>query len=198
MISIRDLSLSYGKRSVLRGCTLEVPAGERIALMGPSGCGKTSLLRCLLGLQRPTSGSAQLHGKAACLFQEPRLLPKRTAAENVNAVLSDTPATLPLAKEWLARVGLSDAADLYPAELSGGMQQRVAIARALAYGGDVLALDEPLKGLDAALREEMLSLLRTYCEGRTVLLITHDAAEAEALGAAIWHLKDGRVYPAET
>ena len=198
MISIRDLSLSYGARSVLRGCTLEVPTGGRIALMGPSGCGKTSLLRCLLGLQRPTSGSARLHGKAACLFQEPRLLPRRTAAENVNAVLSDTPATLPMAKEWLARVGLADAADLYPAELSGGMQQRVAIARALAYGGDVLLLDEPLKGLDAALREEILSLLRTQCEGRTVLLITHDAAEAEALGASVFHMEDGKIYPSGT
>lgn len=198
MISIRDLSLTYGDRPVLRGCTLEAAKGERIALMGPSGGGKTSLLRCLLGLQRPTSGSAQLHGKAACLFQEPRLLPRRTAAENVNAVLSDSPATLPLAKEWLSRVGLADAADLYPAELSGGMQQRVAIARALAFGGDILLLDEPLKGLDAALRGEMLSLLRTHCEGRTVLLITHDETEAKALGAAIWHMKDGRVYPAET
>jgi len=198
MISIRDLSLTYGARPVLRGCTLEAAKGERIALMGPSGGGKTSLLRCLLGLQRPTSGSAKLHGKAACLFQEPRLLPRRTAAENVNAVLSDSPATLPLAKEWLSRVGLADAADLYPAELSGGMQQRVAIARALAFGGDILLLDEPLKGLDAALRGEMLSLLRTHCEGRTVLLITHDEAEAKALGAAIWHMKDGRVYPAET
>ena len=193
MISVKNLDLSFGEKHVLRGCSFEVPVGGHAALMGPSGQGKTTLLKALLGIVRAESGSAEIIGKAAAVFQEPRLLPGRTAAENVNAVLSDTAETMPQALDWLAKVGLADAADLYPAELSGGMQQRVAIARALAYGGDVLLLDEPLKELDAALHAEMLALLQKESAGKTLLLITHDEADARALCDAVYTLENGVV-----
>ena len=193
MISVKDLDLSYGEKHVLRGCSLEIPAGGHAALMGPSGQGKTTLLKALLGIAKAQSGTAEVRGKAAVVFQEARLLPERTAAENINAVLSDTQETMPQALEWLSKVGLADSADLHPAELSGGMQQRVAIARALAYGGDVLLLDEPLKGLDAALHAEMLTLLKNESTGKTLLLITHDEADARALCDTVYTLESGLI-----
>ena len=147
MIEARDLTVTYDGRAVLRDVTLTVPDGGHIALMGPSGCGKTTLLRVLAGLQAPDSGTVRVEpGRMACVFQEPRLLPWRTAAENVNAVLSDRAQTMPQALIWLERLELADARDQYPTALSGGMQQRVAIARALAYDAPVLLLDEPFQG----------------------------------------------------
>ena len=133
MIETRDLTVTYDGRAVLRAVDLTVPDGGHIALMGPSGCGKTTLLRVLAGLRAPDGGTVRVSpGRMACVFQESRLLPWRTAAENVNAVLSDRAQTMPQALAWLERLELSDARDQYPAALSGGMQQRVAIARAPA------------------------------------------------------------------
>ena len=104
MIEARDLTVTYDGRAVLQQVTLTVPDGGHIALMGPSGCGKTTLLRILAGLQAPDSGTVRVEpGRMACVFQEPRLLPWRTAAENVNAVLSDRAQTMPQALAWLER-----------------------------------------------------------------------------------------------
>ena len=179
MIETRDLTVTYDGRAVLRAVDLTVPDGGHIALMGPSGCGKTTLLRVLAGLRAPDGGSVRVSpGRIACVFQEPRLLPWRTAAENVNAVLSDRAQTMPQALAWLERLELSDARDQYPAALSGGMQQRVAIARALAYDAPMLLLDEPFRGLDAA-------------RAKTLVLATHDAADAAALGCAVYAYADG-------
>lgn len=187
MLRLEGVSLSYGGQIVLQAQSLDVPSGKRIALMGPSGCGKTSLLRLAAGLVRPDSGTVERRGaRVSCLFQEPRLLPWLTAEENVNAVLSDRVATRAEAHRWLEAVGLGADADKYPHTLSGGMQQRVSLARALAYGGALFLLDEPLKGLDAETRADMLRLLRKHTAGKTVLLATHDEAEAEALADDIY------------
>ena len=108
MIEARDLTVTYDGRAVLREVDLTVPDGAHIALMGPSGCGKTTLLRVLAGLQAPDSGTVRVEpGRMSCVFQEPRLLPWRTAAENVNAVLSDRAQTMPQALAWLARRAVS-------------------------------------------------------------------------------------------
>ena len=163
--------------------------------MGPSGCGKTTLLRVALSLQPPDAGTVSGDaGRTAAVFQEPRLLPWRTAAENVNAVLSDTEATMPEALSMLDRVELSDAAEKYPAELSGGMQQRVSIARALAYRPDLLVLDEPFRGLDDELRGRIVSLLSASLPSpsASLLLVTHSEDEARALGCRILRYRDGR------
>lgn len=187
MLRLEGVSLSYGGQIVLQEQSLDLPSGKRIALMGPSGCGKTSLLRLAAGLSAPDSGTVDRRcARISYLFQEPRLLPWLTAQENVNAVLSDRAATQDTARRWLEAVGLGADADKYPCALSGGMQQRVSLARALAYGGALFLLDEPLKGLDAETRADMLALLREHTGGKTVLLATHDKAEAEALADEVY------------
>lgn len=192
MIETRDLTVTYDGRAVLRAVDLTVPDGGHIALMGPSGCGKTTLLRVLAGLRAPDGGTVRVSpGRMACVFQEPRLLPWRTAAENVNAVLSDRAQTMPQALAWLERLELSDARDQYPAALSGGMQQRVAIARALAYDAPVLLLDEPFRALDTALRARVIACIAAETQGRTLVLATHDPADADALGCAVYAYAGG-------
>ena len=192
MIEVHDLTVTYDGRDVLQHVTLTVPDGAHIALMGPSGCGKTTLLRVLAGLRAPDGGSVRVSpGRIACVFQEPRLLPWRTAAENVNAVLSDRAQTMPQARAWLERLELGEAAEQYPAALSGGMQQRVAIARALAYDAPVLLLDEPFRALDAALRARVIASIAAETQGRTLVLATHDPADADALGCTVYAYAGG-------
>lgn len=187
MIELKNLHLAYGEQRVLSGQDLHIAPGERAAFMGPSGCGKTSLLRLIAGLEKPVSGTVSVRNRRiSYLFQEPRLLPWLTAEQNVNAVLSDGPVTLPEARFWLEAVGLEDAAAKYPAELSGGMQQRVSLARAMAFGGDILLLDEPFKGLDGETRGHMIALLRAHTAGKTLLLATHDRDEAAALAQSLY------------
>lgn len=194
MIGIRKVSISYGGESVLKNVSFPIAKGEHIAIMGPSGCGKTSLMKAIAGLLQPEKGSVSLGGKVSCVFQEPRLLPWLTALENINVVLSDSAATLPEAQKWLEAVELGDSADKLPFELSGGMQQRVNIARALAYSGDILLLDEPLKGMDAELRERVAELIRGEYEGKSLVIITHDEAEARAFADKIYVYRDKNFY----
>ncbi len=185
LLRFEKVTLSYEKVPLFKDLDLTLRMGETKVIMGPSGCGKTSLLRLAAGLQKPTSGRIlRSTDRISVQFQEPRLLPWLTAAENVNAVLSDKKETLPTALECLAMVGLGDAAHKYPSELSGGMAQRVALARALAFSGDLFLLDEPFRGLDQALRDEMIALVKTRTKGASLFLITHDAEVAEAFGGA--------------
>ena len=184
MLKLTDISHSFADRTVLKDISLEIAPGQRTALMGPSGCGKTTLLRIALGLLVPEKGRVEnTFSKTAPVFQEPRLLPWRTALENVNLVLKDDRTTLERARFWLDRLGLSDAADKYPRELSGGMQQRAAIARALAMEGDLLVLDEPFKAMDEALRESVIQLVSQT--SAAILLVTHEEKEAQMLGCQI-------------
>lgn len=192
MIEVQGLTLAFGGNVVLRNVNFALPRGGRAALMGPSGSGKTTFLRVLAGLQKPDSGGVRVSAqKIACVFQEPRLLPWRTAAQNVNAVLSDRAETLPQAVAWLERFGLADASQQYPAELSGGMQQRVALARAMAYGAELLLLDEPFKAMDDALRHQVMQTVADSAGDATMLLITHSAAEAQTMGCTIYQYADG-------
>ena len=193
MLELKEISLSFGGHAVLSNCSLHLAPGERIALMGPSGCGKTTLLRTALSLQQSDSGTVVCRAhKPAAVFQEPRLLPWLTALENVNLVLSDTPETLPAARAWLECMELADSAGLYPAELSGGMQQRVSLARALACEPDLLVLDEPFKGLDSALYDRILEVLKKALDGASLLLATHREEEALALGCRIVRYNAGQ------
>lgn len=178
-------------RAVLRDVSLEIPAGQIVALLGPSGCGKSTLLRQVSGLDRPDEGTVLIDGtpltgvdqRCAVAFQEPRLLPWRTIAHNVDLGLPAGTAKSERAArvaELLDLVKLGDSANLRPRQISGGMAQRVSLARALARGPGVLLLDEPFGALDALTRLTMQDLLLDIhaAEPATILFVTHDVEEA--------------------
>lgn len=187
MIRLKNVTKSYGDKAVLDGFSLEIACGEKISLMGDSGCGKTTLLRIISGLENADSGELEISESIAVMFQEHRLLPWISARENIRTVLDKN--SLPLADKYLELVGLSDASDKLPSELSGGMAQRVSFARMLAYAeatdAELLLLDEPFSALDSELADRMLSLLLEFAKERTVIMVTHDRAEADALGGRI-------------
>ena len=184
MITLEHVKKSFGDRPVLSDVNLHIAPGERVCFFGPSGCGKTTLLRILCGLEKPDAGAVQVQAKRlSCHFQEDRLLPWYTARENLALVMGAEAADA-----WLQRVQLPDAGGLYPDELSGGMRRRVSLARALGHDSQLLLLDEPLRELDDKTSDAMLRLIDTSVGDRTLILVTHDMRQAEALGCRIIHL----------
>ncbi|HYF55720.1 MAG TPA: ABC transporter ATP-binding protein [Salinarimonas sp.] len=194
MLVLDRLSKTYadGTRA-LGDVSLSLRPGEIVALIGGSGCGKTTLLRLVAGLDRPSGGAIRVdgapltgpHPAVGVVFQEPRLLPWLTVAENAAFGLGDRPPAerRARAEAALERVGLGGQGGRWPRELSGGQQQRVAIARAFVTRPRVLLLDEPFSALDALTRAGLhAGLLGLWAEHRpTILLVTHDVAEAVAL-----------------
>src|ERR1700760_143547 len=185
----------------LDAVTLGVSPGEIVAVIGGSGCGKSTLLRAISGLGTPPQGAVRLddmavtnpHEKIGIIFQEPRLLPWLTVADNVGFGIEDRPKAERRERvaHALDRVGLSDKANVWPRELSGGQAQRVAIARALVPRPQVLLLDEPFSALDAFTRVDLQDhLLNLWNEFRpTLILVTHDVEEAIALADRIIVMK---------
>src|SRR5262245_18655779 len=187
---------------VLNGISLEVPAGEFVALMGPSGSGKTTLLNLIAGIDRPTSGDVVVNGtnvgalseselarwrsrNVGFIFQFYNLIPVLRAVENVELPLLLTSLSRAQRRERaltaLRVVGLADRADHYPRQLSGGQEQRVAIARAIVADPKVLVADEPTGDLDAKSAEEILQLMETLNREfeKTIVMVTHDPRAAE-------------------
>lgn len=184
MLELKDVSLSFGALEVLRGASLMLEQGERIAITGPSGCGKTSLLHVIAGLLHPDSGLVRNRAaRTGCVFQEPRLLPWLSAEENVSIVMPHGTQGQD-ALMLLKKLGLADSAEKHPCELSGGMQQRAALARALAYAPDLLLLDEPFRALDAASKALAIDAVNERADC-AVILVTHSPEEADALGCRI-------------
>lgn len=184
-LDINALEKRRDEKLVIRNLNLSVAEGEFVAIVGPSGCGKTTLLQILAGLQKASSGQcifANPNPRVGVVFQNPRLLPWRTVRENLELVLADD-ERCDSAEEWLNRVELSDALDLYPERLSLGMMRRVALVRAFAIEPDLLLMDEPLVSLDAPTARKMRSLLMSLWMERphTVLFVTHDLREAVEL-----------------
>jgi putative ABC transport system ATP-binding protein len=221
MISIRDLSmrLASGGRhvDVLTEVTLDVPAGQFLAVAGPSGSGKSTLLGLIAGLDQPTAGRIRVAGveittlsedalarfrrdTLGYVFQAYHLIPTLTALENVAVPLElagDRDA-LPRAKALLDEVGLADRGHHYPVQLSGGEQQRVAVARAMARRPALLLADEPTGNLDSGTGKQIIELLVGLRDtlASTLVLVTHDAALA-ARADRVVTLRDGRVVSDE-
>lgn len=181
-ILITNLSKSYGETVVFRNFSARLPLGETTVITGVSGGGKTTLLRLILGLETPDGG--EIAGvparRRAAVFQEDRLCPQLTVLENV--LLAAGRKKEREARDLLARLGLGESLAVPAAELSGGMRRRCALARALCAESDLLVLDEPFKGLDEANRRAAMDAVRAVSDDKTVLLVTHDAAEAEFFG----------------
>ena len=181
MLKINNLIKYFDKECILDGFSMECPDKGVIAIMGASGIGKTTLLNMIAGLEMPTSGEIySTFKRTSYKFQEPRLLKWLTAKENIAVVTDDTDA-----EKYIENVKLTDAADKYPDELSGGMQQRVALARALAYGGDLLLLDEPFSAVDEETKKILIDAINEYAQNHAVILVTHDVSEAISLNAKI-------------
>jgi len=210
-LSIQDVSKVYptsnGPYPVLQGVNLTVQQGEFICVIGHSGCGKSTLLNMVSGFATPTRGEVRLRSQPITqpgpdrmvVFQNYALLPWKTALENVYIAIDavhkqkSKAEKLAIARDHLAMVGLTEAADKKPTQLSGGMKQRVAIARALAVRPEVLILDEPFGALDAITKEELQEeLLKIWNDHRcTVLMITHDIDEALFLADRLVMMTNG-------
>ena len=215
LLSIRGVRKAFGDQTVLRDVNLEVDKGDVVAILGPSGSGKTTLLRCLNFLEHADGGEltfdgesfdlahiarrdiARIRRKTAFVFQSYNLFLNKTALGNIMEGLvvarkiSKTEAR-ETGMRMLAKVGLADRANAYPAELSGGQQQRVAIARALAADPEIIYFDEPTSALDPELTGEVLSVMRDLArEGMTMLVVTHELGFARNVSNRVAFMENG-------
>ncbi len=205
---VDDVHKSFGTNPVLRGVSVEVPAGSVCALLGPSGSGKTTLLRAIAGLESIDRGSirtgdrlltgpgtsvAPEQRRVGMVFQDWALFPQMTVAENVAFGLPRAERKGPRVDEVLEMVGLGGYAARHPGTLSGGQQQRVALARALAPRPEVLLLDEPFSNLDTALRVQVRTDVHRLLAdaGITAVFVTHDQEEAFVLGDVVAVVNEG-------
>lgn len=183
-IIIRHLNKSYGGNPVLKDLSALIPAGKLTAVMAPSGTGKTTLLRILAGLEKPDSGEITgLSGlRVSMVFQEDRLIDSLDAAANIR--ITAPGLTEQETEKALIETGLAEAVHQKTSDLSGGMKRRVAVLRALLARYDLLLLDEPFTGLDTETKEKVIRTLLQRAAGKTVILVTHDPADAERMHAA--------------
>jgi sulfonate transport system ATP-binding protein len=195
-VVLRDLSRSFNGKSVLERISLDIPAGQFVALLGESGSGKTTLLRALAGLDddAETKGHFKTPESVSVLFQDSRLLPWKTVIDNLTLGLR-RPDARASALGMLQDVGLAAKADVWPSTLSGGQKQRASLARSLLRTPDLLLADEPFGALDALTRLKMQALLMRLVERNrpTIILVTHDVDEALLLADRILVLKDGSI-----
>jgi putative ABC transport system ATP-binding protein len=219
IVSIRELTKVYQQGEInvtaLDGISLDIQAGEFLALMGPSGSGKSTLLHIIAGVDRPTSGACVVQGvnvgqlneseladwrnhNVGFVFQTFNLIPVLTAYENVELPLLLTKLSAKQrrrqAQTALELVGLSDRQKHLPRQLSGGQEQRAAIARALVTDPSIIVADEPTGNLDSHSAQEVLTILRSLSQtaGKTVIMVTHDP-KAAAFGSRTVHLEKGEL-----
>jgi phospholipid/cholesterol/gamma-HCH transport system ATP-binding protein len=215
-VQVRSLGKSFGAQTVLNGINLEVAQGETISVLGRSGTGKSVLLKLIIGLHKPDSGSIRVHGqevtslplerlnevrkKIGFLFQQAALYDSLTIEENVafplrrHSKMSDDERNERV-RELLTSVGMDQDAHKMPAEISGGMQKRVGLARALALEPDILLFDEPTAGLDPITAAEIDDLILRLQKERnmTSVVVTHDIHGAQAVSDRLALLRDGQI-----
>ena len=214
MIDVKNLHKSFGNHEVLKGVNEHIEKGEKVVVIGPSGSGKSTFLRCLNLLEEPTGGEIIFEGqnitakdtdinlvrrRMGMVFQQFNLFPHLTVRENIKLapvklkVMTDEEADK-RALELLARVGLPDKADSYPAQLSGGQQQRIAIARALAMNPDVMLFDEPTSALDPEMVGEVLEIMKELADdGMTMVVVTHEMGFAREVGTRVLFMDGGNI-----
>ena len=213
-ITVTGLHKSFGDLEVLRGIDLEVAKGQVVCVIGPSGSGKSTLLRCINLLEQPSAGTVSVGGaeltdpdcdldrerrRIGMVFQQFNLFGHLSVLDNValpqRRVLGTDRATAErVARDNLARVGLADKAEAWPAQLSGGQQQRAAIARALAMGPEVMLFDEPTSALDPELVGDVLAVMRSLAEeGMTMLVVTHEMSFAREVADRVVFMDGGLV-----
>ncbi len=219
-----DVEKRFGKLDVLKGVSLDVGKGEVVCIIGPSGSGKTTFARCLNHLEKIDGGRIEVNGhligyrerngklvedsqrniarqraEIGMVFQRFNLFPHKTALENVIEApvrVRGTPEkqAIPAGESLLARVGLAEKRDTYPAKLSGGQQQRVAIARALAMNPALMLFDEPTSALDPETIGEVLEVMKELArDGMTMIVVTHEMGFAREVGDRVVMMDDGRV-----
>lgn len=213
MITLKDMSKSYGGRTALDRTTLQVEPQRCLALIGPSGCGKSTLLRLVVGLIQPDTGEISIAGtrlapqtvrplrlRLGYVIQDGGLFPHLTAAGNVTLMASELGWELARTRARLAELAELtrmplELLDRYPAQLSGGQRQRVGLMRALMLDPEVLLMDEPLGALDPIIRSQLQADLKEIFQrlAKTVLLVTHDMGEAAYLGDEIALMRGGRI-----
>lgn len=212
MIVVKDLCKNFDDLEVLKNINIEIKKGDVTCIIGPSGSGKSTFLRCLNLLESPSSGHIIFEGndltqkgvninlhrqKMGTVFQNFNLFPHMTVLENLITapmMLKKIPKEVAVekAKTLLARVGLSDKLDAYPAMLSGGQQQRVAIVRALAMEPDVMLFDEPTSALDPEMVGEVLDVMKELAsEGMTMVVVTHEMGFAREVSNRVVFIADG-------
>ena len=214
-LKIKNLTKVYNKKEVLKGLNFEVKNGEFLSILGPSGCGKTTLLKILIGIEKPTSGQI-LKGKEditnfepskremGIVFQNYALFPNMTVLENVSYVLKikykDKNKAQEEAIKMLKMVNMEEQLNKYPHQLSGGQKQRVAIARTLSLEPDIILFDEPMSALDAdnrlVLRKELKALQKKL--KTTMIYITHDQEEAFSLSDRVMVMSEGHIEQIDT
>ena len=213
-IELRGLHKSFGHLEVLRGIDLQVTHGEVVCVIGPSGSGKSTLLRCVNLLEQPTGGHVLVDGiditdeecdidairtRIGMVFQQFNLFPHLDVRGNLTiaqrrVLKRSKDEALAIAKDVLARVGLSDKLDAYPEQLSGGQQQRVAIARALASNPEMMLFDEPTSALDPELVGEVLDVMKGLTDdGMTMLVVTHEMGFARRVADRVVFMDEGVV-----
>jgi phospholipid/cholesterol/gamma-HCH transport system ATP-binding protein len=217
VVAVEDLHKSFGSQKVLNGISLTVSRGETLAVLGRSGTGKSVLLKLIIGLQQPDSGSVRIHGqdiaglaldplgeirkKMGFLFQHAALYDSLTVEQNVAFPLQHHKQEMSRSeqgdrvKELLAEVGMEEDLDKMPADISGGMQKRVGLARALALEPDILLLDEPTAGLDPISSAEIDDLvLKLQAEHHMAsIVVTHDLHSAKTIADRLALLNEGAV-----
>lgn len=201
MIRFDDVHKSFGDVKVLDGITFEVAEGEILAIVGPSGTGKSVTLKHIVGLLEPDSGTVTVKegARIGYLFQSGALLAWLTVRENIALPLRETTKLSDeeinrYVDEALKAVGLEEAADKYPAEISGGMVKRAGLARAIVRKSDAVLYDEPTSGLDPVTARNIHRLIRSLnrARGLTSVVVTHDLAGACSFADRILMIKDGR------
>ncbi len=189
ILMIKEITKSYGKHKVLENISFNINESERICIYGKSGIGKTTLLRIIAGLEKADSGEITFMGKVSMVFQEDRLLENTDVYTNLYCVLGSR-FDKAEADMHLKEVGLEGAGNKIVSELSGGMKRCVAIVRCMMKSSEIILLDEPFKGLDTILKDNIIRYVVKYLNGRAVIMVTHDISEAEKIQAEIIEIKN--------